>query len=261
MLFRKLRLDWRYGVSELVIVVAGVLIALYADGWRQGRQDRALELEYVQRLAEDIRLDTAELSTMMASTELWAEYAQAVISTFDTGVRSQSPSDFVRVVEYGSFFAYPSYERRTIDDLMSTGNLRLIRSASVKDAASRYYAEVDWTEQGRELNRPVQLALIEVLPTFLSLEHRYALLDESRRGMCGRTLSCEGSIPWGPTELDVSEEEADRVLQRLLSAPEARALYANMARVHGAHYANLASIRQLATDALSILQEYEAEFR
>ena len=32
MLFRKLKLDWRYGFFELLIVVAGVMIALGADG-------------------------------------------------------------------------------------------------------------------------------------------------------------------------------------------------------------------------------------
>lgn len=44
MLFRKQRLDWRYGITELVIVVAGVLIALAADGWSKRQADRALEL-------------------------------------------------------------------------------------------------------------------------------------------------------------------------------------------------------------------------
>ena len=44
MLFRKQRLDWRYGISELVIVVMGVLIALAADGWSQRQADRVPEL-------------------------------------------------------------------------------------------------------------------------------------------------------------------------------------------------------------------------
>jgi hypothetical protein len=50
MLFRKLRLDWRYGITELIIVVAGVLIALAADGWSQRQADRALELRYLHDL-------------------------------------------------------------------------------------------------------------------------------------------------------------------------------------------------------------------
>ncbi len=36
MLFRKFQLEWQYGLSELIIVVAGVMIALAADGCTAG---------------------------------------------------------------------------------------------------------------------------------------------------------------------------------------------------------------------------------
>ncbi len=69
MLFRKLQLNWKYGVSELLIVVAGVLIALYADDWRQGRADRELERNLLERLSVDLAADAADLAiaqTMVA---------------------------------------------------------------------------------------------------------------------------------------------------------------------------------------------------
>ena len=69
MLFRKLKLDWKYGISELLIVVAGVLIALAANGLLQERQDQSLELEYLEGLIADLRLDTAQLSIHIAEAE------------------------------------------------------------------------------------------------------------------------------------------------------------------------------------------------
>lgn len=259
MLFRKLQLNWRYGIGELLIVVAGVMIALYADGWIQARQDRALELEYVERLIGDLQLDTAAISNIMARSQERAEHGRVILSAFDTRERAVSPADFVRAVEYGDYFSYPSYSTTTIDDLMSTGNLRLIRSTEVKEAVSTYYAEIDWTGQFRELQRPIQMALGELIPEFLSLDDRYALFEEGRIASCGPTLRCSGGIPWGPDDLQVSEEEADRVLERLLARPDARPLYANMARIQGTHYANLSSIHGLATDALAVLEQYMEE--
>ena len=185
MLFRKFRLDWRYGVTELLIVVVGVLIALYADGWRQERQNRALEFEYLGRLAEDLRLDTAAVSNIMTLTEDRAGYGQTILSAFDTGLRSGSGLEFVRAVEWANYFSYPSYSRTTIDDLMSTGNLRLIRSTEVKDAVARYYAEIEWTEQFRDLYRPTQLALMQFIPEFIGLDQRYALFEEGLSVSCG----------------------------------------------------------------------------
>jgi hypothetical protein len=259
MLFRKLQLNWRYGIAELGIVVAGVLIALAADGWHQGRQERATELEYVLRLMHDLELDTAAVSSIMAETEARATYARAVMATYDTGSRSGSPADFVRAVEFGNYFSYPSYSRTTIDDLMSTGNLRLIRRTTVKDAVARYYATIEWTEQFRELFRPTQLALMQFIPEFLDLDQRNALFQEGFARSCGPTLSCTTGIPWAPSELTVAEAEADLVLERLLRRPDARPFYANMARIQGGHYANLASIRELAGDALDVLERYVDE--
>lgn len=256
MLFRKMRLDWRYGVSELGIVVAGVLIALYADGLREKGQDRSVESTYIERLADDLRSDTAAISSIMALTSERAEYGRAVLDAFDSRSRSTGAREFVEAIEYAGFFSYPAYSRTTIDDVMSTGSLRLIESREVKEAISRYYAEIDWTQQFRELFRRTQGSLNDFIPEFLSLDQRYALVQESMQASCGPTLSCEGTIPWAQQELQVSEEDASEALARLLAHPEARSLYANMARIQGVHYANLTSIRRSATEALLVLERY-----
>lgn len=259
MLFRKLQLSWRYGISELLIVVAGVMIALYADGWMEERQNRALELEYVERLIEDLQLDTAAVSNIATLSQERAQYARVVLDAYDTGTRSVSPADFARAVEYAGYFSYPSYSTRTIDDLMSTGNLRLIRSTEVRDAISTYYAQIEWTEQFRQLIRPIQLSLAEVTPEVLGLDHRYALFQEGISVSCGPTLRCSGGIPWGPDELVVSETEANAMLERLLARPDARPIFASMARQNGGHYSNLTGIYRVASDALTVLEEYREE--
>lgn len=256
MLFRKFHLNWRYGVSELAIVVAGVLIALAADGWRQQRLDRAEEFEYLQRLVQDLETDVDSISNIMTLSEQRAQYARAVLATYDLGRRVISPTEFVKAIEFGNFFSYPSYATTTIDDLTTTGDLRLIRDADVKEAISRYYATIEWTEQFSIINRSTQTDLYTYQSEFLPLDARYALLNIGMPSSCGPTLSCDQEIPWAPPELQVSEEEADRVLERLLARPEARSLYAGMARAQGGHYANLASIRNLANAALATIGDY-----
>lgn len=259
MLFRKLQLNWRYGISELVIVVAGVLIALAADGWRQERQDRVIEREYLLRLSQDLETDIAAISNIMDLTEERAQYGQVVLDVYDTGSRPESPADFVEAVEYGHYFSYPDYSTTAIDNLTSTGDLRLIRSEAVKDAVSRYYATIEWTEQFSDIYRETQTSLYAYVSEFIELDMRYALLELNMGRSCGPTLSCDQGIPWAPLAFDVSEQAADEVLQRLLAQPEARSLYAGMARAQGGHYANLASIRNLAMEALNTVGEYADE--
>jgi len=260
MQFRKLQLNWRYGISELVIVVAGVLIAFAADGWRQERQDRSLELELVQALIEDLRIDTAAISSLAAVTQERAEYARLVLSAFETGTTALAPDEFVRAIEFGNYFSYPNYSTATIDDLTSTGRLRLIRSAEVKDAIADYYAEIDWTGQFETLQRPTQRELGQLVSQILDLDYRYALFQEGVGRQCGvRGFSCDGAIPWAPAELHVTQPDADRILKSLLARPQAAPLYAEMARTQGQHYYNLTTIHRLATGALGILEEYAVD--
>jgi len=259
MLFRKLKLNWRYGVSELVIVVLGVFIALAADGWRQQRVDRVTESEYIERLIQDLHLDTASVSNIMMQTEERARYCHVVLVAFDSEQRAESPSDFIEAVEYGNYFSYPSYSTTTVDELMSTGSLRLIRSTEVKEAVSRYYETIEWTQQFHEVFRPAQLAIAPYKAEIIDLDRRYSLVQEGLRRSCGPTLSCDEGIPWAPSMQDVSEAEADLAFERLLSKPEGRSLYASMARIQGVHYSNLASILKLAEDSLATLEQYAAD--
>ena len=47
-----------------------------------------------------------------------------------------------------------------------------------------------------------------------------------------------------------------RILKRLLSIPEAKFLYSNMARIQGTHYTNLEDIYELANNSLFELRRY-----
>ena len=109
MQFRKLRLDWRYGISELLIVVVGVLIALAADGWREEQHNRSLERQYIGALMSDLRSDTAALSAQLQATQTRAHDGELVLSALDTGAREVPPADFARAVQSSANLGYPTY--------------------------------------------------------------------------------------------------------------------------------------------------------
>jgi hypothetical protein len=75
MKFRKLKLDWQYGISELLIVVAGVLIALAADGLMQKRSLRQAERASLLRLASDMEVDIADITGNLGRTRRGLEGA------------------------------------------------------------------------------------------------------------------------------------------------------------------------------------------
>ena len=54
-------------ILELVIVVAGILLAFQVDRAYQASQDRALERRYLERLQADLQSDTAEVARIVGS--------------------------------------------------------------------------------------------------------------------------------------------------------------------------------------------------
>lgn len=44
----------RWFLSEFLVIVAGVLVALAVNAWWQGRQDRQVEIAYLQQLQLDL---------------------------------------------------------------------------------------------------------------------------------------------------------------------------------------------------------------
>lgn len=254
MRIQSLKLNWRAISVELLIVVVGVLIALAADDWRQSRQDRALEVQYIQRLVGDLRLDSVSLENLLVESQARVEYAEAIVTTYGRGTWPGSGADLVRAIEYGDYLSYPSYSRSTLDDLMSTGNLRLLRDARVKEGLSQYHGTIEWTEQFSDVFRQAQGALGLYIAEILDLQERYALFSEGYSRSCGPTLACRSVIPWGPPSLEVTDDRGVQVLQRLLATPEALPLYATMARTQAAHYANLTGILASATELLALLQ-------
>ncbi len=108
MLFERVGLNWRNALGELVIVVAGVFIALSADGWAQQRADRSLEQEYISHLEIDLRSDTAQLGIAIALAESRATLGHAVLRAVD-GDTVLAPGDLVVALERQFYFAVPAY--------------------------------------------------------------------------------------------------------------------------------------------------------
>lgn len=255
MLYRKLNLDWRYAISELVIVATGVLIALAADGWSQGQADRALERLYLDDLVVDLQSDTAQLRTVVALAEIRAALGHAVLRAMD-GDTVLTPTELAVALERQFYFAFPAYSRTTISDLMSTGNLRLLRDRGLKRRLSEYYQTIERLEQWSENWRVIQRDMERVMPELLPLHHREALITPSAPNAGWN--STWDPPPWAP-EFHVSNAEGRETLARLRSHPEARARIEGMVRVQANQYGVMIVIHDRALETLAAVEVAASE--
>lgn len=137
------RLNWRLLIGEFVVIVVGVLVALWVDQIREARVNAGLEVRYLESLLIDLDSDLAQFD----STEAWMRRqesaAATVLSLYDGAPPTQDPADLAAAVESAGWQYVPSITRNTIDDLRSTGNLRLIQDPTLRRAIASYYAIVE----------------------------------------------------------------------------------------------------------------------
>jgi hypothetical protein len=73
MRWRILKLDWSYAIGELIIVTAGVLIALALNQWISDRQLEAEEIKLLQAVREEFHGNIARLDQQMAYRKVVTE--------------------------------------------------------------------------------------------------------------------------------------------------------------------------------------------
>ena len=140
----------RWFLAELVVVVAGVLIALGAQRWWQAREDHARERAYLTQLVADIRQTEANVAEMDSLSRPVILASANVLRGYRSPVKP--PRDSLLVWASHSV----SYQRAlpvtaTADALISTGDVRILRDDSVRVAIYDYVAaSADFsTEQNR----------------------------------------------------------------------------------------------------------------
>jgi hypothetical protein len=120
------------GVAELLVIVIGVLIALWADQWWAKRIDRHTEQEYLAALYDDT---VATLKRLEQNFEQISRFRDAASSLSLTPIDGPYPPNEELIDLFGlALFEIDFFDHRlsTHQDLRETGRLELITSVDVR---------------------------------------------------------------------------------------------------------------------------------
>jgi hypothetical protein len=165
--------------AEFAIIVLGVLVALGVDDWRSTRQEHAREAYFLSGLAEDLRADIADFETARRNGQARVAAASYVTAQLGArrpaaesllgigGDRSSSfapdpaapvPGDLTAGLQQLARVSNFDFATGTYQEILSSGNLDLIRSEAVRRAVSQYYA---FTADRGESDNRIRQALFE----------------------------------------------------------------------------------------------------
>jgi len=182
--------NWFAVTLDFLIVVTGVFLGIEAANWNQARQDRQEERRYYGQLLVDLRSDLETLSFAERRADKFDEDAQLVIDRLSGKAPPQaSPGRMATAIHHAGWIYIPYASRGTYNELVSTGNLRLLRNSQLKSEIANYYGTFDrvrqwdgllrdqqsdyWAETAGVLPRPVlRAATRETEPTISPGEDR-----------------------------------------------------------------------------------------
>lgn len=228
---------WRWVVGETLIVVAGVLIALGVDSWRESRSDDRTEAQYLSSIVEDLDHDLVELDRAGAQAETSRAGARTVLDVLSGRARSLPGDSLAYAVEYAGFLYLPAYFPYTFNELVSTGNLRIIRDPELRRGIAAYYNLIESERQWWDRYRRIQDGYRRVMQGILG--------PDIRGGITSGRLGA------------VSEADRLRILRELSARPELAGALEGMIwlqdrqlRWHGVNRARGEHLRALITATL-----------
>jgi len=151
--------NWFAVWLDFVIVVGGIYGGLQADAWMSAKQDRVVEVEYMERLVSDMDdsiLAQRELIQIFDASNVAIDYVAGLLRS-----RSFDGVDEERlIVGLNSVGWVPSVPTNmvTVRELQSTGNISLIRDVSVRTAIGRFERSYAVAEASTSQNRAFMAA-------------------------------------------------------------------------------------------------------
>lgn len=141
------RLRWLF--AETLVIVIGVLIALGLDDYRTAQQERRLEIDYIQRIQDDLDQDFEYIAQIMQPR---VKTKRASLELVAPVIRGQAPVpddefEFLKNVSLGGVLGGSTddwYRDTTFQDMRATGNLRLIRDPAVRAEITDYYETLEY---------------------------------------------------------------------------------------------------------------------
>jgi hypothetical protein len=170
--------DWTALASELVIVVVGIFIAIQADRWWEQQDDLRQEQLYIERLAEDIERDIANISYAIELAAFRLEFADLLIAAaINPEISQNEPEKFLAAVHQSAFTYTPALSSDTFEELRSTGSLGLLRDEKLKAALFEYYRFDDGQRQFQSLQLMTEIRHFEFATKILSNKQRVWVQD------------------------------------------------------------------------------------
>lgn len=165
-----------YAVGEIILVVIGILIALQINNWNLTQQDRKTEKENLLALQKEFTQNRTTLQEVILQNNANISGAEKMIQSFSTTAKDTVSE--LKMAIYGSetFGAEINFEPESgvLTEVISSGQLKLIRNNELKHKLAGFSSKIDEIEQQEKEVLDYRIMAIEQMIKEGNMERVYA---------------------------------------------------------------------------------------
>ncbi len=127
-----------YAVGEIVLVVIGILIALYLNDLKARAESRDKQLEYLQRFHGEMELNLKEMDRLLDQSENTLVRIDSLLAISFGEISMPSNATFNRLAQTAVDYLIFQSAEATVEDLLGSGELSLIEDNDIREAIATW---------------------------------------------------------------------------------------------------------------------------
>ncbi len=174
---------FKYAIGEIILVVIGILIALSINNWNQSQKEKSIEAQYLKNIVRDLNEQLSSIEVQMKKEQSYYEAASYIIEDYNEDRAFTLDTTFhKRATALANRKTFVIIDP-TYTDLISSGNINIIKNQDNKDKLLDYYQELERIEKIIQNNNSLLIDQHYLL-TFLKngyyyYENLFETFDES----------------------------------------------------------------------------------
>jgi hypothetical protein len=138
---------FKYAIGEIVLVVIGILIALQINNWNESRKEKEIEHIYLTNILSDLKDQNASIDIQLESEQEYFEAAGHIIKSYQKNNDLVVDSTFYRFATIITSRKTFVISDPTFTDLISSGNINILKNVENKNRLIKYYQELERIEK------------------------------------------------------------------------------------------------------------------
>lgn len=137
----------KYAIGEIALVMIGILLALQVNNWNQSNKDKLTEQMYLKNILSDLRDQNTSIDVQIKFEQFYFNASNQIIKDFQHYHNLTIDSTFFRNASILTSRKTFVVTDPTYTDLISSGNINLIKNSKFKDQLIKYYQELKRIEK------------------------------------------------------------------------------------------------------------------